>query len=52
MTRQEENEIEARLARALIGFVERAAKEGAAPAEVEALPAAAQVLCRVLYPTA
>ena len=52
MTTQEENEIETRLARALIGFVERAAKEGVAPAEVEALPSAAQVLFRVLYPCA
>lgn len=48
MKYQESNEIEARLAKALIAFVERATKEGAYPHEVEALPGVAETLRRVL----
>lgn len=37
-----------RLEAALISFIERASKEGATPAEVQALPEAASVLERLL----
>ena len=48
MDKQEWKEVEARFVKALIAFVERAAKEGAYPHEVEALPGVAETLRRAL----
>lgn len=50
MRQKETEDMERRLANALIGFVERAAKEGAAPEEVQVLPQAADVLNGLLNP--
>lgn len=44
MTLKECDELETRLSKALIDFVERATKEHATPEEVEALPGVACVL--------